>query len=138
MTLAEAISLIERVSLASVRGARDGLQALATSVSTPIAGISLRICPVLPATIEECLADNRAQTVADSVMYRKALAQAAQERGWAVHWYDAQSVLHEAARALGGADIAGVLQAMGKAVGPPWQAKHKLAAAAAIARLNAG
>ena len=138
ITLADAVALIEHVTQAAARGADRALLALAASVSAPISGISLRICPVLPATIQERIADNRAQTVADSVMYRQALAGAAGERGWAVHWYNADTVFDEAARALGRADIASVLQAMGRAVGPPWQAKHKLAAAAAIAGLSAG
>jgi hypothetical protein len=42
-------------------------------------------------------------------------------------------VFKQAAAALGGKDIDKFLTAMGKSVGPPWQAKHKLAAAAALA-----
>lgn len=138
VSLAEAVALVERVTHAAAVGARQGLDALQAGVATPIVGISLRLCPALPATIEERIADNRAQTVADSVMYRQALAKAAQERGWVVHWYEPEAVFREAARALGAQDIGARLQALGKAVGPPWQAKHKLAAAAAIARVNRG
>lgn len=77
--------------------------------------------------------DNRAQTVADSVMYRQALASAAEAREWFVHWHDRERVFGEAATALSCEDIKAVLSAMGRAAGPPWQAKHKLAAAAALA-----
>jgi hypothetical protein len=91
------------------------------------------VCPKLPPTTEERIADNRAQTVADSVMYREALAAAADARGWAVHWYDRERVFHDAAAALGCVDVDTFLHAMGRSIGPPWQAKHKLAAAAAIA-----
>ena len=35
--------------------------------------------------------------------------------------------------ALGGEDVDAFLRAMGRSAGPPWQAKHKLAAAAALA-----
>ena len=66
-------------------------------------------------------------------MYREALATAAGVRGWSVHWYERDRVFRDAATALGHQDIDGVLRAMGRAIGPPWQAKHKLAAAAAIA-----
>jgi hypothetical protein len=66
-------------------------------------------------------------------MYREALANAAQARGWSVHWYDRERVFREAAAALGGKDVDAFLQAMGRSIGPPWQAKHKLAAAAALA-----
>jgi len=50
-----------------------------------------------------------------------------------VHWYDRERVFRDAAAALGREDVDAFLQAMGKSIGPPWQAKHKLAAAAAIA-----
>jgi len=133
MPLAEAVALVERVRAAAARGARAGLDALAASVPAPIAVVAIRACPVLPATIEERIADNRAQTMADSVMYREALAAAARARGWSVLWYDRDDVLMDAAAAFGNADIRARLRAMGRAVGPPWQATHKLAAAAAIA-----
>jgi hypothetical protein len=133
LSLADAVALVERVRAAAARGARESLEALASAVPVPIASIALRVCPPLPPTIEERIADHRAQTMADSVMYREALAAAAEARGWSVHWYERERVFHEAAAALGGADIDAFLQAMGRAIGPPWQAKHKLAAAAAIA-----
>jgi hypothetical protein len=66
-------------------------------------------------------------------MYREALANAAEARGWSVHWYDRDRVFREAAAALGGKDVDAFLRAMGQSIGPPWQAKHKLAAAAALA-----
>ncbi len=68
-------------------------------------------------------------------MYRKALAEAAEARGWAVCWYRKGEVFEAAARALGTDDIQGALAAMGKAVGPPWRAPHKQAPAAALAAL---
>jgi hypothetical protein len=43
------------------------------------------------------------------------------------------SLFADAAAVLGPLDIDAVLQAMGRAIGSPWQAKHKLAAAAALA-----
>jgi hypothetical protein len=66
-------------------------------------------------------------------MYREALAEAAEARGWSVHWYDRARVFRDAGAALGRKDLDAFLQAMGRAVGPPWQAIHKLAAAAALA-----
>jgi hypothetical protein len=66
-------------------------------------------------------------------MYREALAAAAGARGWSVHWYDPKTVFQGAARALGRRDADGVLRAMGRKIGPPWQAIHRLAAAAALA-----
>jgi hypothetical protein len=131
--LADAVALIERVHAAAACGARERLEALAVAVSMPIARISIRACAALPPTIEERITDVRANTLADSVMYREALAVAAKARGWSVHWYDREQVFHAAKKALGIDDLDAVLHAMGRTIGPPWQAKHKLAAVAALA-----
>jgi hypothetical protein len=133
ISLADAVALVERVRESAARGASEGLEALAATVPVPIARIAIRVCPQLPLTTEERIADTRAANVADSVMYREALATAAEARGWSVHWYDRERVFRDAARALGGKDIEAFLQAMGRAIGPPWQAKQKVAAAAALA-----
>lgn len=132
-SLAAALALVDQVRDAALRGAETALDALAASTSVPIATIGIRECPELPATTEERIRDTRAANVADSVMYREALATAAQARGWSVHWYDRDRVMSDAAEALGVDDIDAHLQAMGRSLGPPWQAKHKLAAAAALA-----
>ena len=133
ISLAEAIELVERVRESAARGARESLEAVAAAVPVPITRIALRVCPELPPTTEERIADNRAQAVADSVMYREALAAAAEARGWSVYWYDRERVFREAETVLGCEDINALLVAMGRSIGPPWQARHKLAAAAALA-----
>ena len=135
ISLADAIALVERVRTAAARGARESLGALAQSSGTPIARIAIRECPKLPPTTEERINDTRAANVADSVMYREALAAAAEARGWQVHWYDRERVFRDAAEALG-KDIDAFLSTMGRSIGPPWQAKHKLAAAAALSTLR--
>jgi hypothetical protein len=132
ISLEEAVALVDRVRASATSAARDGLEALAEGVPVPIASIAIRLCPALPSTTEERIADNRAQTFADSVMYREAIAAAAEARGWAVHWYERERVFLEATAALG-RDVDAVLSAMGRSIGPPWQAQHKLAAAAALA-----
>jgi hypothetical protein len=133
ISLVDAVALVERVRAAASQGAEDSLQVLAL----PITKIALRLCPELPPTTEQRIADNRAQTVADSVMYREALASAAQRRGWAVHWYDRERVFVDAAATLNLRSIDTFLSALGRSAGPPWQAKHKLAAAAALAASRA-
>jgi hypothetical protein len=133
ISLADAVALVATVRTSAARGAVEALEALAAAVPVPIAGISIRICPKLPPTTEQRIADNRAQTFADSVMYREALATAAQARGWSVHWYDRERVFRNAAAAIGREDIDDFLHAMGRSIGPPWQAQQKLAAAAALA-----
>jgi hypothetical protein len=124
---------VERVREAAARGAHASLEALAREVSVPIASIAIRECPTLPTTTEERIADTRAANVADSVMYRESLAAAAKTRGWSVYWYNRERVFRDAAAALQGNDFDAFLRAMGRSAGPPWQAKHKLAVAAALA-----
>jgi len=50
-----------------------------------------------------------------------------------VYWYDRERVFRDAATVLGREDIDAFLSAMGRSIGPPWQAKQRLAAAAALA-----
>jgi hypothetical protein len=137
LPLHEAVALVERVRVSAERHAKLGLDAVAMTVPGRILGVALRQCPGLPPTIAECIKDYRAQNVADWVMYRKALAAAAEARGWAVHWYDAKKVFDAAAEALRIADIEAHFQQLRKAVGPPWNKDHKLALAAAIVTASA-
>jgi hypothetical protein len=133
ISLPDAVALVERVRAAAAHGARASLEALAVAVPVPIARIAIRVCPALPPTTEERITDTRAACVADSVMYREALATAAEARGWSVHWYERERVFRDAAATLGDEDIDAFLRAMGRTVGAPWQARHKIAAAAALA-----
>lgn len=67
---------------------------------------------------------------------RAALATAAGKRGWSVCWYDRARVFQDAASAIGAKDIDDFLKTMGRSIGPPWQATHKMAAAAALAAMR--
>jgi len=74
----------------------------------------------------------RALSLADAVaLVERVRASAA--RGWSVYWYDRERVFDDAAAVLGREDVNVFLHAMGQSIGPPWQAKHKLAATAALA-----
>jgi hypothetical protein len=132
-TLTDALALVDQVREAALCGAREVLDALAAAVLVPIASVGIRVCPELPPTTEARIRDTRAANVADSVMYREALATAAEARGWSVYWYERERVFRDAEAALGGKDVDDFLRAMGRSIGPPWQAIHKLAAAAALA-----
>jgi hypothetical protein len=92
---------------------------LSKELPVPIAGIAVRVCPDLPLTTQERITDTRAASVAESVMYREALATAGAARGWTVHWYDREQVFREATAALPGKDLDDFLQAMGRSIGPP-------------------
>jgi hypothetical protein len=70
-------------------------------------------------------------------MYRKALASAAEPRGWPVHWYDAKSVLCAASQVLRVENLDAHFLRVRSAVGPPWDKDHKLAMAAAIVTARA-
>ena len=128
----EAVALVERVRVSAEQRAKLGLDAVAMAVPGRRLGIALRQCPVLPTTIAERIKDYRAQNVADWVMYRKALAAAAEARGWAVHWYDAKKVLSAASEALRIKDLEAHFLQMRKSIGPPWSKDHKIAMAAAV------
>ena len=132
LPLDEAVALVERVRVSAERHATLGLDAVAMSVPRPILGVALRQCPALPPTIAERIQDYRAQNVADWVMYRKALAAAAEARGWAVHWYDAKKAFDAASKALRVEDLDAFFLQLRRSIGPPWGKDHKVAMAAAI------
>lgn len=136
LPVADAIALVEQVRMSADRYAATALDSVAMDV-TQLHGIALRACQPLPDTIAERLADYRARNVADWVMYRRALASAAETRRLRVHWFDPRTVLDDASRAIG-SDFLAMFTAMRKAVGPPWNSDHKLAMAAAIVAANEG
>ena len=136
LPLDEAVALVERVQQSAKRHAKLVLDAVEKTMPGRILGVALRECPELPPTIAERIADYRAQNVADWVMYRKALAAAAEARGWRVHWYDAKKVLNAAGEALCIADVEAHFLKLRKAIGPPWNKDHKLAMAAAIVAVS--
>jgi hypothetical protein len=129
----QARALIERVTRSARDHAARSLEALAKTVPLEMVGIALRRCPPLPESILERITDYNAQTRADSVMYRTALAEAAAERNWFVSWYEVKSVFDDAQRALGVPSIETVLEQVGAKLGPPWQKDHRVAMAAGIA-----
>jgi hypothetical protein len=132
LPLEQAERLVERVRVSAERHAGQGFEAVAAAVRLPVLGVAMRMCPPLPPTLAERLRDYRAQNVADSVLYRTALARVAERRGWAVHWYDAKKVLHKASEALDVADLNAHFAEVKKALGSPWGQDHRTAMAAAI------
>jgi hypothetical protein len=137
LPLDEAVALVERVRVSAERHAVLALDAVAAALPGRIVGVALRQCPELPPTIAERIKDYRAQNVADWVMYRQALAAAAEARGWAVHWYDAKKVLAAASEALRIEDFEAHFLQLRRSIGPPWNNDHKLAMAAAIVAARA-
>ena len=136
LPLDEAVALVERVRVSAEKHARLALEAVTMSVPR-ILGVALRNCPPLPPAIADRINDYRAQNVADWVMYRKALASAAEARGWPVHWYDAKKVLGAASQALRVENLDAHFLHVRRAVGPPWNKDHQLAMAAALVTAKA-
>lgn len=136
LPLDQAVALVERVQASANRHAKLALDAVAMTMagpgSTRIGGVALRQCPALPPTIGERIQDYRGQNNADWVMYRQALAAAAEARAWAVHWYDAKSIFAAASEALGIGDFDAHFLQLRRSIGSPWSKDHKLAMAAAI------
>jgi len=137
LPLDEAVALVGRVQESAERHAKLELDAVARTVPGRILGVALRQCPELPPTIAERIKNYRTSNVADWMMYRKALAAAAEARGWAVHWYDAKKVFAAASQALGIQDFDAHFLQLRRSLGPPWNNDHKLAMAAAIVAARA-
>src|SRR5438552_9839339 len=121
----EAVALVGRVEASAKRHSKLVLDAVAATVPGRIVGVALRQCPELPPTIAERIKDYTAQNVADWVMYRRALAAAAEARGWAVHWYDAKKGFDAASDALRSADIDGRVVQIRRAIWPTGNKSHK-------------
>lgn len=100
------------------RSAETHAKAAFAALPPRIARIALRACPALPPTIAERLANYRAQNVADTVMFRTALADAATAAGWSVHWYETKAIMPAAMKL--------------PAQSAPWSKDHRVAMAAAI------
>jgi hypothetical protein len=137
LPLDQAAALVERVRVSAERHAMLGLDAVAMALPGRVLGVALRQCPPLPPTIAERIQDYRAQNVADWVMYRKALAAAAEARSWAVHWYEAKKVLDAASEALRIEDLDAHFLQLRRSIGPPWGKDHRVAMAAAIVAARA-
>lgn len=136
LPIEEAVKLVERVRESAERHAKMVFDSLSAELPVRIAGVALRQCPELPPTIAERITNYRASNVADWVMYRQALAAAAEARGWPVHWFDPRQVQALASKALGIDDLDAHFAQLRRSIGPPWSQDHKLAMAAVIAAMN--
>jgi len=136
LPLDEAVELVERVRVSAERHAVLALEAVSIAVPR-ILGVALRKCQQLPPTIAERIRDYRAHNLADWVMYRKALACAAEAHGWPIHWYDVKKVLAAASQALRVENLDAHFLKVRRAIGPPWDKDHKVAMAAAIVSAQA-
>lgn len=137
LPLDQAILLVEKVRASAEHHAAIALDEAAAAIRGKVHSIALRQCPALPPSIAERITNYRSRNVADWVMYRQALAKAAEARGWAIFWYDARRVFDSARGALGVPDLDPHFAALRRQWGPPWTQDHKIAMAAAITALGA-
>lgn len=135
LPLDEGIALIARVRASAVRHAAAALDAVEAAAGAKLDAIGLRKCPPMPATVAERIQDYRAQCVADTVMFREVLAEAAAARGCAVHWYEPKRVFDAACALPAGEVVAGYLTGGDKIEGVSRDKDHRMAMAAAIGAL---
>jgi hypothetical protein len=129
----DATDLLRTVRASVARATSAALDELAGSLpgAAAVRSLSLR---AWPPDFPTDLADLRrppSNSRADSVMYLRALADAAAARGWAVHLYDAKDVEAQARRVLGhrATDVLGGPRAD---LGPPWGKDQRMALAATV------
>lgn len=128
---AAAAELVAQVWASAVRAATASLDELVAAVPDTIDSISLRAWPSdFPSDIT---VQRRVpyEARADSVMYRRVLADIAYARGWGVHLYDARDVESQALAILG-ERTDGILRRPRDVLGPPWTKDHRRALAATI------
>jgi hypothetical protein len=118
-----------RASVARATGAE--LDRLAADLPGPVLSLSVRAWP--PDFPDDIAVLRRIpyESRADSVMYVQVLAEAAQDRGWAVELFDAKAVERQAADRLG-ERAHEVLHGPRAVLGPPWSKDHRVALAATI------
>lgn len=116
--------LVERVRASAAARAVAGLDELAADVGA-ISSLSVRDWPTDLPTDIAVLRRPPHEARIDSVMYCQLLAEAATERGWAVHRYDHRTVEAEAQRR-------GIDLDLRPTLGAPWTKDHRLAFAATV------
>jgi hypothetical protein len=113
------------------RAAASAFDELVASLPTPIESVSLRSFPATFPDDIETMMRTPYEARADAVMYRQVLVEVVEARGWSVHFYEAKSVLAQAAEVLG-ARFDEVIEGPRAALGPPWAKDHRVALAATV------
>ena len=137
-----AAELIRRVRAAVDARAEAALGELRQSVRAQcrLEWLAHRAPRPLPETLDGILDSRPATLIADAEMYLGALSGAARRCGLPVVTCARGTELEAAAGALGAgaAEVAAFLAGLRASLGPPWQADHRTAAAAALAAAARG
>jgi hypothetical protein len=131
LDVAETAELVAKVRESVVRATSAALDEIAAALPEPLVSVSLRSWP--PDFPDDIAVQRRSpyEARADAIMYRKVLADLADDRGWQVHFYNAKDVVAQAARLLGDR-AAEILYGPRTTLGPPWTKDHRTALAATI------
>ena len=124
-------ALVAQVRASAARATATALDDLVAALPAAIVSISVRDWPADFPVDVAVLRRVPYESRADSVMYCQVLAEAAGERDWTVHRYDAKKVEADAARVLS-ADAHDVLHGPRQRLGPPWSKDHRIALAATV------
>jgi hypothetical protein len=134
----EALAALVREVLAGTRRATAAaLDELVAVLDAPVSSLSVAAWPEAFPTELSVLRRVPHEAKADSIRYRQVLAEAATERGWAVHRFEPRTVEAQAV-ALLGPRAEDVLHGPRRRLGPPWAKDHRLAVAAAVVAGVAG
>jgi hypothetical protein len=123
--------VVAEVLASATRQTAVALDDLVDALPGPIVSMSLRSWPDDFPTDISVLRRVPHESRADSVMYRRVLADLGRARGWSIHFYEAKDVETEAARVLGDRADA-VLYGPRTTLGPPWSKDHRMALAATV------
>lgn len=123
-------ALVAEVRASAVQATSEALDAIVADLPGPIGRVALRDWPDGLPTDIATLRRAPHESKADSVMYRRILAELAAARGWAVHRYGKD--VEREARALLGAQADEVLVGPRTVLGPPWTKDHRVALAALV------
>lgn len=123
--------LVSEVRVSILRATSASLDQLLSDVAVRIASISVRGWPLdFPDDVNtQRMLPYRYR--ADSIMYCRALAECAHERGLEVHFFEAKEV-EAHATALLGRRAEEVLYGPRTTLGPPWAKDHRMALAATV------
>jgi hypothetical protein len=113
------------------RATASALDELAAAVPTTIESVSLRALPSKFPDDIQTMMRTPYEARADAVMYRQLLVELVEGHGWAVQFYEAKSVLAQAAAVLGDRTD-DVLEGPRARLGPPWTKDHRVALAATV------
>ncbi len=123
----EALAADVEASARGLAGAAFG--ALVRDLVEPLTSVSVRAWPDDFPTDIATLRRAPFESRADSVMYRRVIAEVAEATGVAVHVFDARTIERSAADQLGGDEL---LARQRQLLGPPWNKDHRVAFAATI------